>query len=435
MANHIWIGATAPVAQVTAWVFAGTWESTDVITITIGSNVKSVVAGSTTITTIIDTIVTALAALDPVAYPEFAEITFTRSSTSLVGTAAVSGVPFTCTVATTETGGGAADAQTIDGAASSTGTDSTACTGPNFYSAAGNWSGGVPVDGGDVIIANSSVSILYGLAQSGVTPASLRIDASFTGKIGLPLYNDNGGYYEYRARYLAVGNSGDGGNVSVLIGRGDGAGSQRMHLDFGTGQMTTTVYQTGQPIGDGEPALFIKGTHTSNVLNVQKGFVGLAYYPGEASALATLRIGFIDNVDSDAVVSLGAGVTACTTCEKSGGRLYSEGPIATLTQIAGETVMDAGAMTTCDVRGGTVYWNSTSTLATAVVSGEGHFDCSRDMRAKTITNPINRYGDRSRITDPFKVISSLVVDLEYSGPNLEPLNLGTHLKLTRATPT
>ena len=76
------------------------------------------VAGSTTITTIIDTLVTAWNALSSTAYPEFAEITASRSSSSLVLTmdSTNAGRPFTCTVSTTETGGGAADSQTIDAA-------------------------------------------------------------------------------------------------------------------------------------------------------------------------------------------------------------------------------------------------------------------------------------------------------------------------------
>src|SRR4051794_15444652 len=118
-----WRGDAPAVAQVTAWVFGGTWETDDVVKVTINGKTVSVTTGSTVIATLLDTVVTALNAST---IQEIAEITWSRSSSSLVGTCDTAGVPFTCTVSTTEAGGGAADAQTIDGAASSAGTDSTA---------------------------------------------------------------------------------------------------------------------------------------------------------------------------------------------------------------------------------------------------------------------------------------------------------------------
>ena len=203
MATRVWIGAVRPVNQVTQWLFGGTWETGDIINVTIGSKVVSVVGGSTTITTVVDTVVTALnAAVDG----EFSEITWSRSGNYLVGTADESGVPFTCTLTTT----GGVLAQTIDGGTSSAGTDTTACTGPNFANVAGNWSGAtLPVDGDTVIFADSSVDCLYGLDNNGVTPAAVYFDSSYSGKIGLPVYSETGGYYEYRERYLKYGNFGD----------------------------------------------------------------------------------------------------------------------------------------------------------------------------------------------------------------------------------
>ena len=47
MATCEWVGNALAVAQVHTWTFAGTWEATDVINVTINGKTISVVAGST----------------------------------------------------------------------------------------------------------------------------------------------------------------------------------------------------------------------------------------------------------------------------------------------------------------------------------------------------------------------------------------------------
>ena len=124
------------------------------------------------IATFLDLLVTALNAST---ITEFAEVTWSRSTSTLIGTADTAGKPFTATMSTTETGGGAADSQTIDGGASSAGTSTTACSGPNFWNVAGNWSGGaVPVNSDDVIIENTPT------AAAGPSSASISLGAQNT---------------------------------------------------------------------------------------------------------------------------------------------------------------------------------------------------------------------------------------------------------------
>jgi predicted aconitase with swiveling domain len=214
-----------------------------VITVTIGSKTISTTAGSTVAATVVSNLVTTLQEVDE---PEFYAITWSAASAVLTATANIAGSPFTCTIATTETGGGAADAQTINGSASSSGTAVTVCTGPNFANLAGNWVGGsLPVDGDTVVFTNSDVPVLYGLNLNGVTPAAIYIDASYTGSIGLPTYNTLAGgvYYEYRDRFLKFCNSGDASTTEVYIGQGNGTGSGRIQLDCGTGRVNVYVLQ------------------------------------------------------------------------------------------------------------------------------------------------------------------------------------------------
>lgn len=394
MATKRWRPAAAAKAQVTAYVFGGTWEATDVINLTVGGKVLSVVAGSTTITTIIDSIVTAWNALDSSLYPEFAEITASRSSSSLVLTADTEGVPFACTVATTETGGGAADAQTIDGAASSTGTDSTACQGPNFWNVAANWSdNAVPANGDTVWVQDSDVSILYGLAQSGVTLAALHVTAGFTGSIGLPDVSrgDAGDYIEYRARYLAIG------ATLLNVGAGEGQGSNRILIDAGSVATTVTVLGTGSG-EDGLPALLWKGTDSGNVMNVNAGSVGVAWYGGETATVATLRVGFRDSQDGDSRVVLGGGVTI-TTLNQSGGEVELNGNITTVSKTGGTLTVWAGTVTTLTDQDGTTRLRGTGTVTTLTVGTAAVADFSGDMRAITVTNCTLAAG--ASLLDPF----------------------------------
>lgn len=385
MATVVWKGAVRAVAQVTDWVFGGTWETSDVITVTIGSKSVSTTAGSATIATLLSSLATTLNAVTD---PEFSSITWSANSTTLTGTADTAGVPFTATIATTETGGGAADAQTIDGTTSSTGTNSTACTGPNFANVAGNWVGGsLPVDSDTVIFADSSVDVLYGLDLNGVTPAAIYIDSTYTGRIGLPVYNTTAGatYHEYRDRYLKFCNSGDATNTAIYIGQGNGPGSGRINLDCGTGQTTVLVQRTAPSSDTNQPAFKFKGTHASNAMTVQRGTVGIAFESGNTSTVATLNVGYISNQLGDAVVQCGTGTTL-TTVNVSGGSLTTRSAITTLTVTGGQVEHLAGAVTTLTVEQGTVNYQSTGTVTNLKVGDGGNFDCRASMSSRTVTN-------------------------------------------------
>ena len=85
MATCEWVGNALAVAQVHTWTFAGTWEATDVINVTINGKTISVVAGSTVAATVATTVYTEIAAST---IPEFREITWTDDAAVITGTAA-----------------------------------------------------------------------------------------------------------------------------------------------------------------------------------------------------------------------------------------------------------------------------------------------------------------------------------------------------------
>jgi len=427
MSTRTWLGHAPAVAQVQTWTLSGTWEADDTITLTINGKAVTFTAGSTTISDIITAMVTAYNLLPATTHPEFAEMTASKSGTTIfVLTADTAGRPFAASM-TTADAGGAADDQLIEGDVTATaGTAATANAGPYCWSTAANWSGGaVPVNSDDVVFENSSVDCLYGLDQSAVTLTSLTVKQSYTGVIGLPRTNTTGtNYVEYRDTYLKVS------ATTITVGQGDGSGSGRIKINVGTAQTTVNVYNTGSAKEAGIESLLLLGTHASNAVNVTKGSVGIAVFSGEVATVATLREGYLTNQAGDAVVRCGAGVTL-TNISKSGGRLDIASDTTAVTQTAGELICRAGAPTSLAILGGTLYYQSTGTIGALVggSGGGGVADFSQDNRAKTVTACDIHYG--FTIKDPFGVVTwTAGIDCVECGAEDVKLYLGKHLRLT-----
>lgn len=389
MATIRWLGNAPAVAQVDTATVGGTIEADDLFKLTINGKTLSVTAGSTVAATVATNIAAAWNALTAAdGYGEFAEITaLATSGGALTLTADTKGKPFTCTVSTTEAGGGAADAQTFGT------TNTTASSGPNDWSTAANWSGGaVPVDADDVIIEDSSIDILYGLDQSAIQPTSLTIRRNYTGKIGLP-NRSAAGYEEYREKYLKIG------PTTVAVGTGDsGAGSSRLKLNTGTDQTAITVHFTAAPIDANSSSFIWKGANAANTLTVKSGSVAVAPYAGETATIATLNVGYVNNVAGDSNVYLGTGCTL-TTITQTGGKLVAQNNATTINLLDGELSMrGAATITTLNIDGGALYDESSGTFTTMNVGSGGGYDASRLLAAKTITTTNLRAG--AMLRDP-----------------------------------
>lgn len=400
MSDVRWTGGAAAVAQVTTFAFGGTWEATDLIRVVIGSKKYDFTAGSTTTATVVSSLVTTWNALSSSDYPEFAEITASANTTTLTLTADTAGVPFTATLTPLETGGGAADAQTIEGAGTATtGTAATAATGPNHWDDARNWSGGaVPVNSDNVYIENSAVHIRYGLAQSGVTLTSLNIAASFTGDIGLADVNSFGStaYLEYRSQYLAIG------ATTINIGDGAGQGSGRLKINTGSVQTTMNVRGTATGAEQDLEALIWKGTHASNAVNISRGSVGVAVYGGEVATIATLRVGYQTSQLTDSQVRIGAGITLATL-NQSGGQVRLGAGLTTVAKTGGELTIEAGSVTTLTDDDGTTTYKGTGTITTLNAGHKAFIDFGQDMRGRTVTDASFYSG--CRMEDPFSTVT------------------------------
>lgn len=378
MATNRWLGRAQAQKQITTIAVTGTWATGDDATLTINGKSVTVTVGSDVATTdIVDILVAAWNGealvndesrnVEGDDLVEFNEITASDSGSTLTLTHDTAGVPFTVTVSETTAGDGALGSPT----------NSQSATGPNDVNSAANWSNAaVPANGDDIYIDNTAVSLLWNLdALSAVTLTSLNIGASFEGDIGLPK-TSSAGYPEYRPDYWEIS------ATTVNIGYGEGLGSGRIKLNLGSAQATVEIKVTGSALEQGLGALILKGTHASNVLEVQSGSVSVAPFGGEAATLVTVR-----NVNGQ--VDLGEGCTL-TTVEHLGGALLLSSALTTLNQYGGEVLgRGSGAVTTLSVHAGTCRWGASGTITTLNVGGRSEparFVRDGDLSPITVTN-------------------------------------------------
>lgn len=427
-----WVSGAAPVAEVRTYAFAGTWEADDLIRVIAGNKKKDFTAGSTVTNTVVSTLDTAIDALSATTYPEItsAESGVTASvavAGTLTLTAREPGVPFVISLTPLEANGGAADAQTIEGAGTVTnGTTATTNAGPAVFGTIYNWSGdALPVDADNVFFDNSDADLLYDLDQSALEPAAIYISMTYTGLIGLPKTNDLGeSYPEYRSDYFTIG------PVILDIGRGTGQGSGRIKINSGSDPCAVTAHNTGRRDEPDVPAFLWKGTEATSTFTARgNADCGIAFFGGETAVVATLT------VDGNASVVCGLGVTLTTINVNAGTLVVNSNIAGTITTRGGETTINGTATVaqmTC--RGGRVIVNSSGTWAgNTILAGDGVLDFSDAPAAITITNPIELYGPNCRIIDPNKRIVGLVVDFN-EGASEGQVVWGSHVRLSRGTP-
>lgn len=280
MADVIWIGGVAA-ATYDIWTatVGGTIEVGDLFNVTINQKTLAVSATSTSIATTCGDIATAFNAIDSTLYPEFAEYTAAATSTTIVFTADTAGIDGTISVTTTESNGGAADAQTFTIAHTQT------ATGPYHGNNAKNWLGGSLPTGTDVAwLQDTDVPMLFGIDFIGDTigaNAGLRILQSYEGQVGLPRYNA-GGYYEYRNQYLKWTLD------SIEIGGGAyGNGSSRLRIYAGASLSgNCLIYNTGTPEAGELSAVNLYADTIAN-LQVFGGIAGVGQYLETASVTLT----------------------------------------------------------------------------------------------------------------------------------------------------
>ena len=348
--------------------------------------------------------------------PELTEIQFANSSAGVMtATARVAGTPFAGVTVNGVANQGLV-LSTGNGLANGIATvETTASASPSDVNDAQNWLRitppapgvrAIPVNGDDVVVANTAVSLLWNLDRLVAVQFNTYTRwQSFTGTIGLP-ENNPVGYTEWRATYFRfVGPQGSvpAGGLQVVLGYGSGAGPTRERYDVGSQPVTLTCLAAGQAAD--EWGIRFLGVHTANTFTALGGVtLGIATAPGEIASLSSSK------VDGGATVGIGAGVTwtAASTLTTFGGAAVLNSAPATISGNSGTQFTfptDSLTWTAITVQGGcNLTWLAGGTITTLTMSNGCILDKSRDARGLTVTNSTID-GDSCAFIDPLNAIT------------------------------
>lgn len=380
MANLYWNGQAQAVKQVSTVTF-GTYDATTTRKITIGGQTISAVDSGSTLTAALAALAVLLNAglVGGIAHPYFTSIAWTSTATTIVGTASVAGVPFTYL--------GAVSGGTGTVSNSGVPTLTIASSGPNDWSTIANWytalgtpSSALPTSGDTVIFANNAVNVCWGLATGVTGVALIRVEQSYSGKIGLNFLafatsSDgtavNNSYPEYRPLYAAIG------CASLRIGDssaiGSASGSGRLMFDLGsTTTNTTEIVNTSSSSADSNrPVVRLLYAKSASALNVRiaPGGIGVcSEVPGETSTLGTISI--IDSTSTSKVVT-GLGITLTTWNQNGGNNVLQSNQALSTINVNGGALRIEGAASGFDLfaYGGNTSLNSTGSLSSIDIIG------------------------------------------------------------------
>jgi trimeric autotransporter adhesin len=245
--------------------------------------------------------------------------------------------------------------------------------------------------GDAVYLQSSNVSYLYNISKSYVNLISpdgtyfgwdhypinaYTEDSSYTGRVGLPVWNPNG-YEEYRPLALSIGTA-PGLVLPISIGDGNSAGSQFTNLDTGTAIIAMTVNGMGGST-DTAPALLWVGVNAASEIDLFAGSLGIAIYPGQVAQLATVRQAYQENVASDTTLVIGEGVILSTLLKNGGDTLVSS-DVTTINGKAGSITQDGGGATLLSLNNCVYVSRSRGEINQLNVSTGGVFDRSSDAK-------------------------------------------------------
>lgn len=403
MATKIYTGRAAIVAQVDTITVGGTPSAGNTYSVTINSRSVTYTAVSGDTTTTIATALLAL--LQTTSNPEFREINWSSSAAVITGTANTPGLSFTASVSTS--GGTITRAGLV------------ANSSPSDVSLAGNWSGGtLPATGDDLVFEDSSIPAIYGLSTT-FDPASITIRDSFSGPIGLPKYNTDGGYLEYRGCVFQITE-----NATITIDQSPSAGAG--HYKFSATSDVVTLNLNGPGGGLlGQESVQITGTASNSVLNCYGGSVLVAPDAGDTATLTTVRV-------VDGVVRCTSGVTlSSATIYQTGGTVQIETNVSVWNIDGNATGIVRGAATigTVSIDAGTLQVRSTGTITTLNVGSGATVDFSGSRSPITVTNctiaagaAINDPDRRVTWTNGIKLNRCTLAEVQ--------LSLGVHFTVT-----
>ena len=363
MAIRYWEGQADAVAQISQAGVTGYDATTTYSVLVGGETIASAIAAGTAAATVSGLATAWNAATGPYTTPVTASVT----GPTFVATADNPGIPFLFTAAATG-GTGAWSAVTTP----------TANAGPNDWSTPGNWSGdAVPVSADDVTFRESAVDVRWGLDQAAVDLASLNIEQTYTGQIGLDRRatvtgvdgSTNPAKPEYRDTYLDIG--WDACHIGEILGDGSAPGSGRLKLNNDkAGVSTTEVHDTGSSSSDGSlPAVRLLAAHASADIQIRNAPGGVGIAVDDPTETATVGDVVVTDETPAARVFIGAGTTLGSFTQQGGANvLRAAATVPTIDVLGGELDIegDGYTITTLNVSGGTVRPNSIPTSGNAI---------------------------------------------------------------------
>jgi len=385
--NVVFIGSAQSIAQ----VGTGSIDTNDTNTIYRATlNRKKIEAQGSTST---DTTASLLAidwATAATVFGDVGKVSAAATDNSLTFTGPATGEPFTLSLTAIGGLGTVTDVVTT-----------TTPSGPNWLTAIDNYDiDQAPGNGDTFTLQSTNVSILYGLDQFGTDPLlNFNVDLSYTGSVGLPELEGQQGaqYAEYLPKTLVMP------ATNVAFGIGSGAGSPFFRWDSGSHPSTIEVFGTGQPVNSNGYALVYSNSASavSDVpISIVSGFVGIAPYTGQ-SAKITLTIGFNQNLQSDATVFCGQGVTHGPIVQ-TGGTVTISSSCPSLALTGGSmTVTTKGAIaTTATVYTGSLYYNGPTMPTSLTIGSGGILDFTRDNGVRTASGTPITVNKGAKISDP-----------------------------------
>jgi hypothetical protein len=321
MPYNRWIGGcggTAERAQVSTLTFGGTWEANDNVAVTLtaedgtSTQVVTTVAGDTTIANIIATVVTDLNNAADRTNANFnglfEGISFVAASgTTITATSLVAGKPFSLSVTTTENGGGAADAQTLSAAVTTTNIGKL-----DWNTASNHMTSAVPTTGDFYHLdAAAKNGIRHGLNQSAVTLANLTQSEGFRHYVGWWTHIAG-----LAVNHFALKIGATVCNIGEKCAGGSNVNPSLLLLNFGTAQTTVNLKGTAHTSSvSGLPPVMLAGTHASNKCTA----TGFCYFGwGVATPGADFKLAEFINDCAGGIAILGAGATQLTNVRQRG---------------------------------------------------------------------------------------------------------------------
>lgn len=224
------------------------------------------------------------------------------------------------------------------------------------WGTAGNWTGGVPLAGERVLIADNTTAIA-GSDQSAADLDVVVVDEAYDKTIG-----SDGSPIILAANRVVLRGSG-----AVFI-KADGAGIDDLVIDCPTNQIAVNVDSNL--------------TDLTN-LHIIRADVTIK---GSAGTILLVKVKYRNNRDSDAILTISSGITGITTLEQDGGRITSAGAITTARLRGGRLVQGTATITTIDADGGAhIEFNFGGIIATAYIA-RATLDMLQSPDAKTITD-------------------------------------------------